>query len=129
MLRYLCPVNSILRLILLSMGIGLLSACVNVSSERGVEKRWGKEELANTSVQWTEGKTTKSQVLKDLGPPSQVVAVGDETVFYYLREKVSGRGVVLLVYNDVRVQAGYDRAIFFFDQQGRLKDFAVSEIE
>ena len=119
----------LLRLILLGCGVGLFSACVNVSSERGVEKRWGKEEMVNASVQWRQGKTTKSQVLKDLGPPSQVVAVGDETVFYYLREKVRGRGLVLLVYNDVRVHAGYDRAIFFFDKQGRLKDFAVSEIE
>ena len=119
----------LLRLILLSCGVGLFSACVNVSSERGVEKRWGKEDMVNASVQWRQGKTTKSQVLKDLGPPSQVVAVGDETVFYYLREKVRGRGLVLLVYNDVRVQAGYDRAIFFFDKQGRLKDLAVSEIE
>ncbi len=114
---------------LFSMGVGLLSGCVNVSSERGVEKRWGKEDMANASVQWTQGKTTKSQVLKDLGPPSQVVEVGDETVFYYLREKVSGRGLIFLIYNDVRVEAGYDRAIFFFDRQGRLNDFAVSEIE
>lgn len=110
------------------LAVGLTTSCVNLKNERGVEKRWGSERPEN-APEWAKGKTTKGEVLEHLGPPSQVVAVGDETVFYYLREKVSGRAVVLFVYNKVQVKAGYDRAIFFFDKSGRLNDFAVSEIE
>jgi len=107
----------------------VVTSCINVSSERGVENRWREDGNTDIETRWTQGKTTKSEILKDLGPPSQVVSLGDETVFYYLREKVTGRGFVTLFYNDVRVKAGYDRAIFFFDKKGRLVDMAVSEAE
>ena len=100
---------------------------MNVRSERGVENLWNSDEGDNKASNWSKGKTTKSKILKDLGPPSQVLTLGDETVFYYLREQINGEGIVLIVYNNVKVHAEYDRAIFFFDKQGVLTDFSVSE--
>lgn len=113
-------------LLLISLACGVSSSCVNVKSERGVENLWRADESGNTASNWNKGKTTKSEILKDLGPPSQVLSVGNETVFYYLREQISGQGIVLIVYNNVKVHAEYDRAIFFFDKQGVLNDFSVS---
>lgn len=113
----------------LAILVALVTSCVNVSSERGVEKRWGGKPSGVSNNQWTKGTTTKGEILKDLGPPSQVVSLGDETVFYYLRENMKGRGLILFFYNDVRVSAQYDRAIFFFDQNGKLSDMSISEAE
>jgi outer membrane protein assembly factor BamE (lipoprotein component of BamABCDE complex) len=115
--------------LLISLGIGASFSCVNLRSERGVENLWGSNSTDGKSANLQKGKTTKSKILDDLGPPSQVLAIGDETVFYYLREQINGRGVILLVYNNVNVHTDYDRAIFFFDQRGVLKDFAVSEAQ
>ena len=47
-------------------------------------------------------------------------------VFYYLREEGAGNALVLLVYNQARFKMGYDRAIFFFDQDGVLKEHQYS---
>lgn len=107
--------------------IGVSLSCVSASSERGVEKRWSSAASNEVGGDWKVGETSKSQILKELGPPSQVVSLGDETVFYYLRENMQVKGLVLIVFNNVRVSAEYDRAIFFFNKQGVLSDMAVSE--
>ena len=119
----------LIKILALCLFSVLASSCVNVSSERGVENRWGQDDADTSTPRWTKGKTTKGEILHDLGPPSQVVSLGDETVFYYLRENITGRGVVTLVYNDIRVKTSYDRAIFFFDKRGRLVDMATSETQ
>ena len=69
-------------------------------------------------------KTTRQQVLEALGPPSQVIALDDETVLYYLFERTAGDGLILIVYNQFKVDTRYDRAIFFFDGEDRLTDYA-----
>ena len=56
-----------------------------------------------------------------------MVTLGDETVFYYLRENMKVNGLVLLLYNNVRVSAEYDRAIFFFNKKGVLTELSVSD--
>lgn len=61
-----------------------------------------------------------------LGPPSQVIALHDQTLFYYLREQLATKGLFLLLYNQMRENVSYDRAIFFFDRKGILTDFAYS---
>ena len=99
-------------------------SCVNLREERGVEQRWG--DAAASEARWKRGVTTRSEILSQLGVPSQVTGVGDETVYYYLREHVRGKGIITIVYNHKRVETNYDRAIFFFDRRGRLADFAVS---
>ena len=103
-----------------------MASCINATSERGVEPLWSAEMSEPASERWMVGKTSKRQILKELGPPSQVVTLGDETVFYYLRENMKVNGLVLLVYNNVRVSAEYDRAIFFFNKKGVLTEQSVS---
>jgi outer membrane protein assembly factor BamE (lipoprotein component of BamABCDE complex) len=103
-----------------------MASCISATSERGVEPLWSAEESEPASERWKVGKTSKRQILKELGPPSQVVTLGDETVFYYLRESMKVNGLVLLVYNNVRVSAEYDRAIFFFNKKGVLTELSVS---
>ena len=48
-------------------------------------------------------------------------------MFYYLREQQTVQSYFLLVYNQSREEIVYDRAIFFFDKNGILKDYAFSD--
>jgi hypothetical protein len=66
-------------------------------------------------------------VLAALGPPSQLINLGNKTIFYYLQEQKQTRTLILILYNQTREKITYDRAIFFFDEQGRLTDFATSD--
>lgn len=100
---------------------GLLSACAQYDSHRGVDVTWDAASLNNFSA----GSTTRDEVLQRLGPPSQVIALGDETVFYYLFERARGEGLILIAYNRFEVDTRYDRAVFFFDEQGRLTEYAT----
>lgn len=104
--------------------IAVLAAagCASWNSESGVDNLWRGED----SSQWIAGKTTEADVTDALGPPSQMIALGDRTVFYYLREQKKGKGIILLVWNWGKNEAVYDRAIFFFDKQGRLIHHAYS---
>ena len=103
----------------------LLCACINSESNRGVEARWHGEAAAGFEV----GKTTRSEVLRALGPPSQILTVGEGTVFYYLLEQSTTEGLILLVYNRSVEAVDYDRAVYFFDAQDVLTDFAETGAE
>jgi hypothetical protein len=98
----------------------LLSACAQYESERGVDVNWQERTLAG----FERGRTTRADVLAALGPPSQLVSLGDETVLYYLNEDAQGKGLVLVLYNRFDVATRYDRAVFIFGADGRLNDFA-----
>jgi outer membrane protein assembly factor BamE (lipoprotein component of BamABCDE complex) len=115
------------KLALLALLGSLIASCISANSERGVEPLWSAQGSEPAADRWTVGSTNKRQILKDLGPPSQVVTLGDETVFYYLRENMKVNGLVLLLYNNVRVSAEYDRAIFFFNKKGVLTELSVSD--
>jgi outer membrane protein assembly factor BamE (lipoprotein component of BamABCDE complex) len=106
------------------LGIALLSlpACVNKRGQMGVRNNWRDPALAT----FEKGRSTQSDVMHALGPPSQVIALRDQTLFYYLREQSQTKAFYLLVYNQTRQEIAYDRAIFFFSQQGLLTDFAYS---
>ncbi len=65
--------------------------------------------------------TTQAEVLDLLGPPSQLISLRDQTVFYYLTEEMSGKGQIFIVWNQVSAESKYDRAIFFFDAGGVLQ--------
>lgn len=95
--------------------------CAQLSSTRGVEVGWGPAQLGALE----RGRTTRGEVLERLGPPSQVISVGDETVLYYMNERARGQGLVLVLYNRLDVDTRYDRAIFFFDADDRLSDHSV----
>jgi len=99
------------------------NGCVSKNARQGVENRW----RAETMPVFKQGESTEHDVLAALGPPSQLINLGDQTVFYYLQEQKQVRSVILILYNQTREKITYDRAIFFFDQQGRLRDFATSD--
>ena len=97
-----------------------LSGCAQYSDKRGVEVTWQPAAID----QLVKGKTTRNEVLIAFGPPSQVIALGDETVLYYLYEKSAGEGLILIVYNRFDVRTSYDRAVFFFDANDVLTEYS-----
>jgi len=99
----------------------LVSACAQYENKRGVEVTWQPDVLA----QLESGTTTRRDVLELLGPPSQVISLEGETVLYYLYERSDGEGLILVVYNQFKVDTRYDRAVFFFDENDRLTDYAT----
>jgi hypothetical protein len=96
--------------------IFLLGGCSSDKGYSGVNNIWRSE---NPAV-WEVGLTTETDVIDALGPPSQLISLENETVYYYLREERKSTGVFLLIYNWKNQMLTYDRAIFFFDQQGKL---------
>ena len=75
-------------------------------------------------AQFKTGVTQRQQVLDALGPPSQIIALEEETVLYYLFEKTQGEGYILIVYNQFDLNTDYDRAVFFFDKNEVLTDYS-----
>lgn len=75
---------------------------------------------------WEAGKTTEMDVIEQLGLLSQLIGLEKETVYYYLRERRKGYGVFLLAYNWKSQDLVYDRAIFFFDKNGKLTKLSYS---
>jgi outer membrane protein assembly factor BamE (lipoprotein component of BamABCDE complex) len=103
------------------LGISLLSACAQYDNKRGVDVNWQPSAIE----QLVKGQSSRADVLELLGPPSQVISLQGETAFYYLFERSEGDGLILIVYNRFRVNTEYDRAIFFFDENDRLTDYAT----
>jgi outer membrane protein assembly factor BamE (lipoprotein component of BamABCDE complex) len=99
------------------------AGCLTKRNEMGVENKW----RAEPQPSFEKGKSTQTDVMRSLGPPSQVIALHEQTLFYYLREQSRTSAMFFIVYNQMREQIVYDRAIFFFNQQGVLTDFAYSE--
>ncbi len=111
------------RLLLTLMLTGMITACANWNEDAGVENHW----RASETPQWIVGETSAEDVMSFLGPPSQIVDLQEQVVYYYLRENVSGKGYFFLVYNTSQSTTRYDRAIFFFDVEGRLLRYAYSD--
>ena len=65
-------------------------------------------------------------MLELLGPPSQLLQLGDHMVFYYLLESVHTKSLFLAVYNTSDSTVRYDRAVFFFDGDDVLEELALS---
>lgn len=99
-----------------------LTGCARYGGDNGVENRW----RASDAPIWTVGETSEQDIADAFGPPSQLIHLGDETVYYYLREHRSGSGLVLFVYNWGYQKLTYDRAIFFFNETGKLTKFSYS---
>jgi outer membrane protein assembly factor BamE (lipoprotein component of BamABCDE complex) len=68
------------------------TGCAQISKKAGVENRWRDQNLV-----LQEGVTTQQQVLAQLGPPSQIIALPAKTVFYYLFEETKGRLLFLII--------------------------------
>jgi outer membrane protein assembly factor BamE (lipoprotein component of BamABCDE complex) len=108
-------------LIALALGTLLLGGCAQYDSKRGVEVNWQD----TVTEQLVNGQSTRSDVLALLGPPSQVIAMDGESALYYLFERSQGEGLILLVYNRMQIDTRYDRAIFFFNKDDVLTEFAT----
>ena len=98
-----------------------LQACVQYDSKRGVDVNW----QSSVTQQLTRGESTRKDVLALLGPPSQVISMEDETVLYYLFERAKGSGLILILYNRMKIDTRYDRAIFFFDENDVLTEYST----
>lgn len=109
------------RLIALALCAQLLGGCAQFESKRGVDVNW----QSMVTDKLVTGKTTRQEVLALLGPPSQVIALDNESVLYYLFEHSEGEGLILIVYNRMRIDTRYDRAIFFFDENDVLTEFST----
>ena len=103
----------------------VLSSCASYGSVDGVDNLWRDAPVDA----FEKGVTTQSQVLEQLGPPSQLINLQDQTVFYYLTENMTGKGRIFIVWNSVSAETRYDRAIFFFDAEGVLQEYAFSKEE
>ena len=101
----------------------LISGCASYGSVDGVDNLWREVSVD----QFKKGVTTQADVLEQLGPPSQLINLEDQTVFYYLTQQMTGDGQIFIVWNRVRASSKYDRAIFFFDTDGVLQEFAFSK--
>jgi hypothetical protein len=107
---------------LLAFSALLLAGCARFGAVDGVENLWRE---VPPGV-FEKGVTTQSEVLDRLGPPSQLISLQDQTVYYYLTEVTSGQGKIFIVWNQVSTRTRYDRAIFFFDADGVLQEYALS---
>jgi hypothetical protein len=114
-----CPTT----LLLLGLCLLPLTGCMSKRGEMGVRNYWRDPSVPA----FEKGRTTQSDVMKALGPPSQVIALQDQTLFYYLREQSHTSAMFLIVYNQTRQEITYDRAIFFFNKDSVLTDFALSK--
>ncbi|MGB1142005.1 MAG: hypothetical protein ACPG1A_13970 [Halioglobus sp.] len=99
----------------------ILSGCAQYENKRGVEVVWQEE----ATKQLVKGESDREDVLRLFGPPSQVIALDGETAMYYLFEHSDGSGLILILYNRMRIETRYDRAIFFFDENDILTDFST----
>jgi outer membrane protein assembly factor BamE (lipoprotein component of BamABCDE complex) len=99
-----------------------VTGCAEISKKAGVENRWRDQNIV-----LQEGVTTQQQVLTQLGPPSQIIALPAKTVFYYLFEETKGRLMFLILYNQANTNITYDRAIFFFNKDGILETYSFSK--
>jgi outer membrane protein assembly factor BamE (lipoprotein component of BamABCDE complex) len=113
------PKTLVLTILLLS--VTLLGGCAQYENKRGVEVSWANAVTNNLQ----RGSSTRGDVLELLGPPSQVIALEEETALYYLFEHSRGQGLILLLYNRVHVDTRYDRAIFFFDANDVLTEYST----
>ncbi len=104
--------------------LSLLSACVSTESQAGVENNWQYQKDS-----FIPGETSQADILALLGPPSQIIALQEREVFYYLKEVAKRKGAVLIVYNKLDEIVRYERAVFFFDENGQLEQFSISENE
>ena len=102
-----------------------LVGCASWERDKGVETIWRQPE----HQQWNVGKTTDADVIDALGPPSQIIALEKQTVFYYMREENKGQAYIFILWNQAKENTQYDRAVFFFDKQGVLLKYSYSKVD
>ena len=112
-----------ISLYIILLNIILLTGCFTLSDQQGVDNLWRVQEYLNNIEN---GKTTQNEILRYFGPPSQIINLDKGSVFYYLLQEKEGRGLFLLLYNFRNEKIIYDRAIFFFNEDGVLTEHGLS---
>ncbi|MGI9200311.1 MAG: hypothetical protein ACR2QL_04580 [Woeseiaceae bacterium] len=112
-----------LRLISILFIAVLMTGCASFGATDGVDNLW-RDVPADA---FENGVTTQADVLELLGPPSQLISLQNQNVFYYLTEELSGEGKIFIIWNQASAESKYDRAIFFFDTNGVLQEFSFSK--
>ena len=110
-----------LSIILLLTIIGTTN-CASWKNQQGVTNKWRDESGPRIEI----GKTHQTDIAKLLGPPSQIIGLNEQVIFYYLLERKEGKGAFFILFNWSEEKVRYDRAIFFFDKNGLLNDYAYS---
>lgn len=105
-------------LVVLALG----AACIRSERTAGVNNLWRKP-----GTEFVQGVTTEQQLLDALGPPSQLIALKQYTVYYYMLEQSNDDGMITIVYNTSKESVVYDRAVFFFDENGVLHHWSKSD--
>ena len=110
-----------LRARLAAVCLAAFVGCVASRGEVGVANEWRRG-----PDRFQDGVSTQDEVLRVLGPPSQLIPLKEQVVYYYVLEHHDGRDLYLILYNQRRDKVFYDRAIFFFDHTGVLSHHAYS---
>jgi len=101
----------------------MCTACTSYNRQRGAENTWRTVDLSSVKA----GATTQMDIAKSLGPPSQIINLNSGLVFYYLTETTEGTGYIFILFNQFKERVSYDRAVFFFNQEGVLIDYSLSK--
>jgi outer membrane protein assembly factor BamE (lipoprotein component of BamABCDE complex) len=114
--------NRILWFFMVTLFLLATIGCSALTANRGVLNTWRDSALPS----FEKGRTTQSEIITVLGPPSQVIGLHNRMIFYYMLERSKLKKIFTLVYNWSDEKVRYDRAIFFFDQKGLLTEYAYS---
>lgn len=103
--------------------VALLASCSVYSRQAGVANLWREEgNIDGFEI----GRTEMADILDRLGPPSQLIELGERVVLYYLLERTEGSSLFLVVYNSSTERVQYDRAVFVCDAGGVLRQMSLS---
>jgi len=102
--------------------IFFIGGCATSQEEKGAKNHWRNPKLPA----WERGRTTEQNVVEALGPPSQIIALNDQTVYYYMQEQSKGKSYIFIVWNRSEKTIRYDRAVFFFNKNGILDKYSYS---
>ena len=98
------------------------AGCSRSVADAGVETRWRAQ-----GFEATPGVTRSEDVLAALGPPSQIIPLGNRIAYYYLAERFTSDRLLLIVYNTTDRRTQYDRAMFVFGPEGVLEAVSYSD--
>ncbi len=102
--------------------VSVTTNCASWKNQQGVENKWRDESVPRIEI----GKTHQTDIANLFGPPSQIIGLDEQVIFYYLLERTEGKGAFFILYNWSNQKIRYDRAIFFFNKNGLLSDYAYS---
>lgn len=106
----------------IALTAALASGCYSTRIRRaGPDNLWRE-----AGVRFEVGVTQEADVLAALGPPAQIVPLERWTVFFYQTEETDTEVIIVTMLNTRETMSRFDRAIFFFDPNGVLADYALS---